>query len=210
MLEGEFADRIEQISNAISQNLTYKAKFISEMIVKDYGTHYISSADTGAIIEQETFIDSNYAFTDATTLDSIRASAAASFGAYFHASAEGTHEVTTQNKQTLSKITKHSKIITNGGPDVNAVLAMSDNGTLQVNNLVSFNHDGDWLYQVVTSRNFPSISTDNIFSVQTLLKNAIELYYKKNTIRGCMDMNAPNYNFQVSISIDGLFQCYWL
>uniref|UniRef100_A0A914XWP7 Macrophage-expressed gene 1 protein n=1 Tax=Panagrolaimus superbus TaxID=310955 RepID=A0A914XWP7_9BILA len=199
VLEGGFMDQIEQISNALSQNLTYQAKYLSEMIVKDFGTHYISSADTGAIIEQETFIDSNYAFTDATTLDSIRASAAASFGSYFHASTEGIHEVTTQNKQTLSKITKHSKIITNGGPDVNAVLSMSDNGTLQVNNLVSFNHDGDWLYQLVTPRNFPNINADNIFSVQTLLKNAIELYYKKNTIRGCMDMNAPNYNFQANV-----------
>jgi hypothetical protein len=204
-LEPGFVDRIEQIANSLSRNLTYNAKYNAEMVVKDYGTHYVSTAVAGAVIEQETFIDSNYAFTDAATLDSVRASAAASFGSYFHASAEDAHEVTTENKQTLSKITKHSQITTNGGPDVNKVLSMSDNETLQIDNLVSFNHDGDWLYELVRPHNFPNIDITLIFPTQILLKNAIELYYKKNTIRGCTDMSAPNYDFQANFD-DGTCQ----
>jgi hypothetical protein len=197
-LEPGFVDRIEQITNALSQNLTYQAKYLSEMIVKDYGTHYVSTAETGAIIEQETYVDSSSLSSSSASLDSIRASAAASFGSYFHASVSDTHEVADEDKKTLSQIMKHSQITTNGGPDVNAVLAMSDNGTLQVNNLVSFNHDGDWLYQIVVPRNFPNIDSGILFRAQLSLQNAIELYYKKNTIRGCTDMNAPNYNFQAN------------
>uniref|UniRef100_A0AC34FG94 Macrophage-expressed gene 1 protein n=1 Tax=Panagrolaimus sp. ES5 TaxID=591445 RepID=A0AC34FG94_9BILA len=198
-LEAGFIDRIEQLSDAIFRNLTYRPQYLAQMIVKDFGTHYISTADTGAIIEQEIFIDSNHQFTVNTTLDSVRASAAAGFGSYFGAKAEGTHEVTTESKQTLSKITKHSKISTSGGPNVNSVLSFSDNGTLLVDNLVSFNHDGDWLYEIVVPRNFPLIDSSIIFTAQIYLKNAIELYYRKNTIRGCMDMNAPNYNFEANL-----------
>uniref|UniRef100_A0A914QXS1 Macrophage-expressed gene 1 protein n=1 Tax=Panagrolaimus davidi TaxID=227884 RepID=A0A914QXS1_9BILA len=206
-LEPGFIDRIEQISNAISLNLTYQAEYLSEMIVKDYGTHYVSTAETGAIIEQETFVDSQSLSSGSTSLDSMRASAAASFGSYFHASASDTHEVSTADKNTLSQMTKHTQIITNGGPDVNAVLAMADNGTMQVNNLVSFKHDGDWLYQIVVPRNFPNIDCDILFRAQILLQAAIELYYKKNTIRGCTDMNAPNYNFQANFD-DGTCKPY--
>uniref|UniRef100_A0AC35G0G8 Uncharacterized protein n=1 Tax=Panagrolaimus sp. PS1159 TaxID=55785 RepID=A0AC35G0G8_9BILA len=38
-LDPGFIDRIKQISNAVSGNFTYQAKYLAEMVVKDFGTH---------------------------------------------------------------------------------------------------------------------------------------------------------------------------
>uniref|UniRef100_A0AC35GUU5 Macrophage-expressed gene 1 protein n=1 Tax=Panagrolaimus sp. PS1159 TaxID=55785 RepID=A0AC35GUU5_9BILA len=195
LLAPGFIDRIEQISYSVSQKLTYQAKYLAEMIVKDYGTHYVSSANTGAMIEQKTFIESYFAFEGNATLEGVRIAAAAKFGRFFNAFFSNHQSASVVDQQALTNITKSSFLETNGGPDINKIL--SDNATFNIENIVPYNFNGDWLYQVVSKRNFPNISIDLLLNIQHLIKNATETYYEKNTIHGCMDMNSPNFDFKV-------------
>uniref|UniRef100_A0A914YVB0 Macrophage-expressed gene 1 protein n=1 Tax=Panagrolaimus superbus TaxID=310955 RepID=A0A914YVB0_9BILA len=195
LLAPGFIDRIEQIAYSLSKKYTYQAKYFAEMIVKDYGTHYISSANTGAKIEQKIFIESNYAFNGNSTLEGVRIAAAAKFGTFFKASFSINHSVSAVNQETLTNISKSSFLETNGGPDIDKIL--SGNATFNIDNIVPYSFDGDWLYEVVSKRNFPNITIDLLLSIQRLIKDATEMYFEKNTIHGCMNMNSPNFDFKL-------------
>ena len=118
-LHDGFVARLVEITDAI-ENKTYPlAKRLAELIIRDYGTHIVFRADVGAIVEQETYIDSKTNYSSKTTLDALRASAAVSFLGIGHASIDAGHSVTETDKQTLSSMVHHSRIRSIGGPTVN-------------------------------------------------------------------------------------------
>uniref|UniRef100_A0A914QKY9 Macrophage-expressed gene 1 protein n=1 Tax=Panagrolaimus davidi TaxID=227884 RepID=A0A914QKY9_9BILA len=200
-LAAGFRGRIEEIADAINRKLFYRAKYLSEVIIKEFGTHYISSADIGAMVEQKTFIETKSSFSGATSLQGIQFAAAVGFTNLFNgtgtlsASFSSSQTVSTQDINALTNLTKLSYFESQGGPDINTILAGKAN--FSIDNIVPYRFDGDWLYQIVSKENFPSLSYDTLFNIQNLLKNATETYYERNTIQGCMDMNSLNFDFQV-------------
>ena len=56
-LHPNFKSRVFDIAANLQINNTRMARYLADMLVHDYGTHYITSMDAGAIIAQVDFID---------------------------------------------------------------------------------------------------------------------------------------------------------
>lgn len=105
----------------------------AELVIRDYGTHVITKAKVGAIVEKQDFIDQNSVHSNETTLEEFKAAAAVSFIGHFSASAAASisKQVSEETIKRLSRSTKHSQLNTIGGPSVNRILA-DDNSSHQV------------------------------------------------------------------------------
>uniref|UniRef100_A0A914PNA4 Macrophage-expressed gene 1 protein n=1 Tax=Panagrolaimus davidi TaxID=227884 RepID=A0A914PNA4_9BILA len=73
-----FKNRLLEIAGYLRRGLTFQAKYLAEMIIRDYGTHYIERAEVGALIEQEDFIQINESEIATSEFEEIKKSASAS------------------------------------------------------------------------------------------------------------------------------------
>ncbi|KAE9547428.1 hypothetical protein FO519_009359 [Halicephalobus sp. NKZ332] len=195
-LNDGFVARLQQIIDTVDNGNYPQAKRLAELIVRDYGTHIVFKADVGAVIEQETYINSTTDYSSKTTLDALRASASVSFLNVGHASIDAGHSVTEADKQVLSNIIHHSRIRSRGGPNVNR---LSDGkGIFVIDDLVSFTNEGIPLDTIIMKANLPTIDAGKIYNLQELIRNAINEYYERNTIRGCTNMTSPNFVYQAN------------
>lgn len=62
-LDARFIKQVKEIAEALQKNNSRHARFLSEMLVVDYGTHVITSVDAVAILEGEDYINSSYYFS---------------------------------------------------------------------------------------------------------------------------------------------------
>ncbi|KAE9551066.1 hypothetical protein FO519_005733 [Halicephalobus sp. NKZ332] len=202
-LNDGFLGRLQQIADSVAKGVLPQAKHLAELIVRDYGTHVVFKADVGAIIEQETYISSRTISDNTTSMDSLRASASAGFLGIGHVSIDTAHTVTDSDKKVLSDNTHHSRIRTRGGPSVNRL--SDDKGIFQIDEVVGFSNEGMPLDTLITPANLPMWDTGRVYTLQQLVYNAIDEYYERNTIRGCTNMTAPNFNYQANFD-DGSCQ----
>ncbi|XP_005916425.1 macrophage-expressed gene 1 protein [Haplochromis burtoni] len=59
-LDTRFVQQVRNIADAIENNQTRSADYLSEKMVLDYGTHVITSVDAGAALVQEDYLCSSY------------------------------------------------------------------------------------------------------------------------------------------------------
>lgn len=64
--------------------------------------------------------------------------------------------------------------------------------------LVAIDRSGEPLSNAITPGSLPEISERLVFEVANIVKQAIALYYKQNTISGCTRMDSPNFSFQAN------------
>lgn len=55
-LHPTFKSRLYDIASNIQNNNTEYAHYLAELTVRDYGTHYLTSMDAGAVLSQTDFI----------------------------------------------------------------------------------------------------------------------------------------------------------
>lgn len=68
---------------------------------------------------------------------------------------------------------------------------------LFIDGIVPLDRSGEPLYTLITPPNLPGFPFDNVMKIQRLFYNATYEYYRRNTLPGCMDPLAPNYNWLV-------------
>ncbi len=78
-LDSRFAQLIEEIADAVENNQTRLATYLSEKLILDYGTHVITSIDAGAILVQEDYIKRSYVSDSQSDKSSVSASAGINF-----------------------------------------------------------------------------------------------------------------------------------
>jgi len=76
-LSSSFKSRILDIAAYLQNNQSDYVEYLAELIVRVYGTHYISSADAGGIVYQLDYISSDY--LNNVNVDSRSVTASASF-----------------------------------------------------------------------------------------------------------------------------------
>ena len=74
-----FKARLLDIAAHIMNNNDQIAHYLSELLVRDYGTHYLTAADAGAILVLEDYIHSHFVSQNAENKRNITASASANF-----------------------------------------------------------------------------------------------------------------------------------
>ena len=194
-----FKSRLYDIASAIQNNNTEYAQYLSELMVRDYGTHYVSSIDAGAILSQMDFIKS-ISTDDMTKYTSqVTASASANFfgkvslGATFKHSTSQTSDTEFINNRTYSQVS------TVGGPPFTPNLTLSEWEKGVANALVAIDRSGDPLHFVINPTTLPRLPETTVRSMADLLEKSINRYYKVNTRHGCTNPASENFDFHANL-----------
>lgn len=115
-LHPNFKPSIYDIAANLQANNTRIARYLADILVRDYGTHYITSVDAGAIIAQMDFIDSAYVAQSSANKRTITASASASFFGVVSLGADFTKESSDSDQSGFINSRTYSKVVALGGP----------------------------------------------------------------------------------------------
>ncbi|KAL3843216.1 hypothetical protein ACJMK2_021161 [Sinanodonta woodiana] len=200
VLHPAFHARLRRIAAHLEMNQTATARYESQLLIRDFGTHVIRSVDVGAALEQLDQLYSTFISQSSSEKNSILASASATFFSVFHFSASYSQNSSQSKIEQYTKNRAHSKINTFGGPILTAenysIIAWS---TGLDDNLVVMDRSGDPIYYVITPDVLTEIPESIVFQMYNLVQDAVKLYYEHNTYRGCTAMDSPNFSFQANV-----------
>ncbi|KAL1269769.1 hypothetical protein QQF64_032058 [Cirrhinus molitorella] len=187
----------EEIADAIKNNQTRLATYLSEKLILDYGTHVITSVDAGATLVQEEYLKMSYIQKNLLDLTSVSASAGLSFfeKVKFDFGTKSSQK-TSQNYQ--ANIT-YSLIQSQGGALFYPGITLQKWQESTLNNLVAIDRSGLPLHYFLNPLTFPDLPVPVVNKLALLVSQATEQCYKVNTIPGCISPDSKNFNFQANV-----------
>ena len=198
-LHPTFKSRLYDIASSIQNNNTEYAQYLSELLIRDYGTHYVSSMDAGAVLSQTDFIRS----TDATDMfkysSYVKASASANFFQKVHLGASFQHGSSQSDTTEFINNRTFSQVVKVGGPPFTPNMTLEEWEKGVPDTLVAIDRSGDPLHFVVNPTTLPRLPETTVRSLSNHLRHAINRYYKVNTHHGCTNPNAANFDFQANL-----------
>ncbi|KAI4895128.1 hypothetical protein NFI96_030605 [Prochilodus magdalenae] len=198
-LDARFARQAEEIADAIENNQTRLAVYLSEKMVLDYGTHVITSIDAGATLEKEDYLKSSYVSDMQSSQSSVSTSAGASFlkTVEFKFDSKETEE-TSEMRNYEGNVT-YSLTLSHGGALFYPGITLQKWQESTLNNLVAIDRGGLPLHYFLNPSMFPNLPVPTVNRLASLVRHAIELYYKINTRPGCVQPDSKNFNFQANV-----------
>ncbi|XP_062310034.1 LOW QUALITY PROTEIN: macrophage-expressed gene 1 protein-like [Osmerus eperlanus] len=207
-LDSRFARQAEDIADAIENNQTRHASYLSERMVLDFGTHVITSVDAGASLVEEDYLRSSYVSDGKTDKSSITTSAGLNFfykvNITFPFDFKYAHD-----KPELLDYTDHitySIVQSNGGVPFYPGLSLQKWLESTSNNMVAIDRSGLPLHYFINHNTFPDLPRPTVDKMVLSVSQAIRKYYDINTRPGCVKADSQNFNFQANVddgSCDG-------
>ncbi|KAK3594370.1 hypothetical protein CHS0354_032879 [Potamilus streckersoni] len=200
LLHPGFRARLRRIAAHLEMNRTAMARYESQLLIRDFGTHVIRSVDVGAALSQLDQVSSSFIGQYSSQKNTILASASASFYSVFNFSVSFSQNTSKTMIDQYMSSRVHSKIHTFGGP-----VLMPNNYSVNAwsecldDNLVAMDRSGDPIYYVITPEVLNEIPESTVFQVYNYIQDAVQLYYEHNTYRGCTAIDSPNFNFQANV-----------
>ncbi|XP_061674355.1 macrophage expressed 1, tandem duplicate 1 [Syngnathoides biaculeatus] len=198
-LDSRFAQEAKEIADAIENNQTRNANYLSEKMVLAYGTHVITSVDAGAALVEEDYLRSSYVSDNASQNAGVKASAGLNFfdKLKFDISSQNTQQ--SSSLQTYQSNIQYSLIQSHGSIPFYPGITLQKWQENTRNNLVAVDRLGLALPYFINANTFPDLPRPTVEKVANSVRNAIERYYKVNTRPGCVDVNSQNFNFQANV-----------
>ena len=198
-LHPKFKNRLLDIAANIQSNNTAYAAYLSELLIRDYGSHILRSVEAGAIVSQIDSISSEYVLDKKGSLFNITASAAASFKGKFGFAVSGgvSHGHGSVNEYHNNRY--HSQVITIGGPPVHPNMTIDEWTSGIWGSLVAVDRSGDPLHYVITPTVLPELPSPTLRELVEYVHRGVRMYYSVNTHEGCTDPGSPHFNFEANI-----------
>ncbi|KAG2464053.1 MPEG1 protein, partial [Polypterus senegalus] len=194
-----FMKQIMDIANALENNQTKEADYLSVMLVLNFGTHVIMSVDAGAILLQEDYVRSSFITSERKDITSIKASAAFNFFTKVNFGLEAEFSKVTEDKRYAGNVT-HSLVQVYGSIPFYPGITLKTWQEGIFNNLVVIDRSGLPLHSILNKESFPYVSDPTIEKVSQSVEKAIMMYYTVNQHPGCLKSNSPNFNFQANVN----------
>ena len=204
-LHPSFKNRLLDILSLLKSNDTAAARYAGQLLIRDYGTHYLISVDAGAILVKEDNLRSSIISTYNGRMNSITAAGGADFFSVFSLNTgftqySGNVDINDYKNQRTS-----SKIITYGGPPyrVGMQIAIWEDGIS--NNLVAVDRRGKPIHSIITIDNMkPEVfNPAEVIVLKSLVQDVVKQYYDFNTRLGCTDIKAQNFDYQANSPYPG-------
>lgn len=199
-LDVRFVQQVQEIAEAIENNQTRNAEYLSERMILDYGTHVITSVEAGASLVQEDYLSSKYVSSSMSESRSISAQAGLNFfdKLKFDISSHSTQQSASlqayQSNITYSITTSHG-----GGIPFYPGITLQKWQESTRNNLVAIDRFGFPLHYFISSNSLPELPQPTVKKVALSVSQAVERYYKVNMRPGCVDVSSKNFNFQANV-----------
>nr|XP_006634145.1 PREDICTED: macrophage-expressed gene 1 protein-like [Lepisosteus oculatus] len=199
-LDPRFKRQVMEIADALENNETRNAEFLSEMLVLEYGTHVVTSLDVGASLVHEDYLKSTFVLDTKVSQKTITFSAQISFLKLFDNISLSWKKVaeTTESKMYEGNIT-YSFTESHGGVPFYPGLSLQQWEQSVAQNLVAIDRSGLPLPFLLNSNTLPDLSVVTVQRLALSVFSAIERYYTINTLPGCVDPNSPNFSFQANV-----------
>lgn len=199
ILDKGFRSKIQSIANHHLNGRKRYARYESQLLIRDFGTHVITSIDAGASIFKIDQLNSSLSTNSQLTKSEISAAAGVFLfgrGAGFdHGSS-----VTDQMMQTYASSQTHSTVYTYGGQPYKPLnFSINDWVDGIGNDLVAVDRSGDPLHFLITKEQFPELPDSIRVQTYDSVQGAISAYFRFNTYKGCTDINSPNFNFNANV-----------
>ncbi|XP_062585407.1 macrophage-expressed gene 1 protein-like [Saccostrea cucullata] len=194
-LNPEFRKRVLRIANHIQHNRSLSTQYESQLLIRDYGSHVITSVEAGASIVKVDHIKSS--ITSDSTMDKTTISVASSFSfpGLFSVSLSSRFSNTQSSVDKYNQYITDSDIRTYGGPILSPDNFNITNWSNMIgNDLVTIDRDGMPIYTVISPQTFPELSDFLVNNVVQNVQMAISTYLKHNTYRGCTNPADPNFS----------------
>lgn len=206
-LHPSFKSRVLDIAANIQNNNTELAHYLTDLLIRDYGTHVVTSIEVGASLYQTTFVAKKYSQASESSQLNVSVSASASFFSSFSISTNFKFSKSHTDTEGFSSSTTHSHTSTHGGPPfkLGANFSYTDweNGILD--HLVPIDRRGQPLHTAINSFNVPELPDVLLLETIEYIYKSISKYYSINTHYGCTEPDSPNFSFQVNVD-DGSCQ----
>ena len=197
-----FKTRLLDIATHMINNNTDTALYLAELLVRDYGTHYLTSVHAGAILVQEDYIRSQFAYDFEESKDKITASASANFFGKIGFSASFTHMTDTNFSESYLNNRTYSHVQTYGGPPYRANFTIDDWEDGLADSLVAIDREGVPLHFSIIPEVLTELPPTQTLELAHYVEKAINSYYKHNTREGCTDPNSENFYFAANVDDD--------
>uniref|UniRef100_A0A8C6WJ62 Macrophage-expressed gene 1 protein n=1 Tax=Neogobius melanostomus TaxID=47308 RepID=A0A8C6WJ62_9GOBI len=198
-LDSRFAQQAKDIADAIENNQTKNAAYLSEKMVVDYGTHVITTVNAGASLVEEDYLDSKYVSDSASQSSNVKAQAGFNFFDKLKFDIGGGSSSQSSTLQAYQSNITYSIIQSHGGVPFYPGISLQKWQESTTNNLVAIDRSGVPLHHLINHNTLPDLPRPTVEKVSRSLKKAIERYYKVNTRPGCVDVSSNNYNFQANV-----------
>lgn len=198
-LDARFARQAEEIADAIENNQTRQAVYLSEKMVLDYGTHVITSVDAGATLVEEDYLKSSYVSDAQSSQSTVTASAGANFfnKVKFDIGSRESKE-TSETVAYQGNIT-YSITMSHGGALFYPGITLQKWQESTLNNLIAIDRSGLPLHYFLNPSMFPDLPLPTVNKLAQFVHQAIDSYYKINTYPGCVKPGSKNFNFQANV-----------
>ena len=199
-LHPTFRSRLMDIAQHVLNQEIAIASYLAELVVREYGTHYLTSMEAGAVLMQTDHISSDFVQQKSQTTKQLTASASADFLVKVFVSAAIANAVDNEQKTAYSGARTSSEISSIGGPLYKANMTLNEWEAGVPGALVAIDRSGDPLYLCINPTTLPDLPPTTVMEVADLIYDAINRYYDMNTQSGCTsDPSSPNFNFQANM-----------
>ena len=198
-LHPTFKSRLLEIAANIQNNNKEFAHYLAELAVREYGTHFITSMDAGAVLSQVDFVTSTAMEENEFTKKAVTASASANFLGKFSFGASFKHSDEQNHTQRFIDNRTYSEVFSWGGPPFGPNMTINDWESGVPNAMVAIDRSGDPLHYAITPTTLPDLPESTVYEVAHFIFQAITRYYKVNTRHGCTDVESPNFDFQANV-----------
>ncbi|XP_062382902.1 macrophage-expressed gene 1 protein-like [Sardina pilchardus] len=198
-LDSRFAHQAEEIADAIVNNQTRQAAYLSERLVLDYGTHVITTLEAGASLVQEDYLKASYVADSALFKTAVTVSAGFKFSKEVNFNFGSNLSYETSETRSYEGNVTYSLTQSHGGASFYPGITLQKWQESTLNNLVAIDRAGLPLQYFLSRAAFPNLPEPTVHKLATSVRKAIERYYAVNTRPGCVQQESQNFNFQANV-----------
>ncbi|XP_036382745.1 macrophage-expressed gene 1 protein-like [Megalops cyprinoides] len=198
-LDTSFAQQVAEIADALENNRSRQATYLSEKLVLDYGTHVVTSVDAGATLVQEDYLRASFVSDSETARSSVTASAGLNFFKKVNFGTGGAESHETAETRTYDGNTIYSLIESHGGVPYYPGITLQKWQESITNNLVAIDRAGLPLHYFLNRATLPDLPDPTVQKLAVSVRHAVRRYYDINTRPGCVKPDSKNFNFQANV-----------
>ena len=198
-LHPKFKNRLLDIAANLQNNNTAFAEYLSEMLIRQYGTHVVTALDAGATLAQIDTVSTDSTTNTKNDSFSIAASASANFFNKFSFSVGSDFSLGSVNEKRYLHNRHSSRIMSIGGPPFQPNMTIQQWQKGVPNALVAIDRQGDPLYYVISSQTLPELPRPVLRQLVDTVYKGVVRYYQVNTHYGCTDDKSPNFNYRANV-----------
>ena len=198
-LHPTFKSRLFDIAANLQSNNTEYARYLAELIVRQYGTHFVTSVDAGAVLSQVDHVKSSILGDSESNKIAVTASASANFMGKLGIGGGFDFSVSDNDTQQFIDNRTYSRVYGWGGPPYNINMTASEWESGIPDAMVAIDRSGDPLHYAITPNTLPEMPESTVYQLATLVSQAVSRYYRVNTRRGCTSVSSPQFDFQANV-----------